>query len=171
VEVFLKRRLDAYERPIAVFIDDRLPLILVGARLSLLLPHRPKQRPVADARESPKSTTEQTIARIWERILGVTRVSRNQSFFDLGGHSILLLRVHRLLVDEMKCEIRPIDLFAHPTIRLLALRLEEIVNKSQSNEFEEARPNYLSPGDRQARLRRRSELLRSHSAVGGGSDD
>jgi hypothetical protein len=39
----------------------------------------------------------ETIAALWAQVLGVERIGASDNFFDLGGHSLQLIRVHGLL--------------------------------------------------------------------------
>ncbi|PTL83577.1 condensation domain-containing protein [Vitiosangium sp. GDMCC 1.1324] len=67
---------------------------------------------------------EQRIASVWAEILGVQEVTPGTSFFDLGGNSILLVRVERALRQRLGVEVMLMDLFMHPTVRSLAEHLE-----------------------------------------------
>jgi aryl carrier-like protein len=57
---------------------------------------------------------------IWSEILGADRVGVRDNFFDLGGHSLLLIRVHARLRQELDSDIAVIDLFRYPTIESMA---------------------------------------------------
>ena len=52
------------------------------------------------------------------------RVGVEDSFFDLGGHSLLLAQVHGRLVEALGRPLPLVKLFEHPTIRSLARHLE-----------------------------------------------
>ncbi len=72
----------------------------------------------------PATATEQTLAEIWARILGIDRVGRRDDFFLLGGHS---LRAVSLMVEiERRFDVRlPLaSLFRQPTLADLARRIE-----------------------------------------------
>jgi hypothetical protein len=47
-------------------------------------------------------------------------VGVHDNFFDLGGRSLLLVRVHGRLCELLRREISMIDLFRHPTVASLA---------------------------------------------------
>jgi acyl carrier protein len=66
---------------------------------------------------------EQSIAAVWRQVLGVTDVGPHDNFFDLGGTSLLLLKVHSLLTQKFGADIAVTELFQYPTIRSLATRL------------------------------------------------
>jgi hypothetical protein len=63
------------------------------------------------------------IASIWEEILKVPRVSTQDNFFDIGGHSLLTVRVHARLRAALTQPLSLTDLFRFPTIRALAQHL------------------------------------------------
>jgi amino acid adenylation domain-containing protein len=63
---------------------------------------------------------EAAIAAIWREVLGVTAVPTDRNFFDLGGHSLSMMRVHGLLQARHGSRATLVDLFAHPTVASLA---------------------------------------------------
>src|SRR6185295_11848727 len=72
----------------------------------------------------PRNPTESTIAEAWKEILGVADVGVEDNFFDLGGHSLLLVQVHRRLKESFP-RLAVVDLFRFPTIAALAGFLSE----------------------------------------------
>ena len=52
-------------------------------------------------------------------------VGAEDNFFDLGGHSLLLVRVQARLARELGVEVPMVELFQHPTVRALARWLQE----------------------------------------------
>jgi acyl carrier protein len=66
---------------------------------------------------------EQIVARVWCDELGISQVGMDDSFFDLGGHSVMLIRVHHRLVRELDQKFPIVTLFRYPTIRALAHHL------------------------------------------------
>jgi hypothetical protein len=66
---------------------------------------------------------EKTIAGIWAQAFARS-VSVTENFFDLGGHSLLMVRVHAKLVAETGRPIPIVTMFQHPTIRGLAAFLD-----------------------------------------------
>jgi acyl-coenzyme A synthetase/AMP-(fatty) acid ligase len=67
----------------------------------------------------PDGELETEIAALWCELLGISAVSAEDNFFDLGGHSLLVARVHRRLREKMPT-LSVVDLFRHPTVRSLA---------------------------------------------------
>ncbi|MES2936878.1 MAG: amino acid adenylation domain-containing protein [Pseudomonadota bacterium] len=93
----LARRLPDTMVPAHYVLLDAFPLSPNGKVDRKALP-----APDADALprrgyEAPQGATEQAIAALWERLLGVERVGRNDNFFELGGHSLLAVRMTEAL--------------------------------------------------------------------------
>lgn len=69
----------------------------------------------------------QTLAALWERILGVSGIGPQDNFFDLGGHSLLAVQAHRELRDSLGFKALSItDIFRFPTLGALAARIETL---------------------------------------------
>jgi acyl carrier protein len=63
---------------------------------------------------------ESSIAEVWSETLGLQRVGRDDNFFDLGGHSILMIQLRNMLQERLQQNITMLDLFRHPTVSSLA---------------------------------------------------
>jgi len=72
---------------------------------------------------APENAMEQAIARIWQEVLGLESVGTTENFFDLGGHSLLVVQVQRCLREATGQEVPITDMFRLPTIRALAAHL------------------------------------------------
>jgi hypothetical protein len=72
---------------------------------------------------APQTELERVVAGVWEEVLGVEAVGGDDNFFDLGGQSLLLVRVHSRLVEKLGREIAVVELFRYPTVRTLARHL------------------------------------------------
>jgi len=75
--------------------------------------------------ETPNSELEKAIADIWQQVLGREKVGINDNFFDLGGHSLLMIKVNYQIKESLKKEISIIEMFQHPTIKTLAKYLAQ----------------------------------------------
>ena len=120
------------------FVAERLPGYMVPSQLVALaaLPRTPNGKvdrralpaPEGERRPAealaPRNEIERRLAAIWCVELALDRVGIEDNFFDLGGQSLLLARVHARLVEEYPgAAIRLIELFQFPTIAALAERL------------------------------------------------
>lgn len=63
---------------------------------------------------------EHRLAAIWQRAFGLTSISTTDNFFDLGGHSLLMLRVHAATSQDIGRPLPITALFQYPTIASLA---------------------------------------------------
>ncbi len=123
LRAFLRETLPAYLVPASVVVVDRLPLTPNGKVDRRALAQRsPEARPAAAA--PPRTELERTLAALWGEILGCERVGLDESFFDLGGHSLLLARLQAELLERLGREVPLLALFEHPTVGTLAAWLE-----------------------------------------------
>ncbi|MYW13418.1 amino acid adenylation domain-containing protein, partial [Streptomyces sp. SID2563] len=83
----LRDRLPAYMVPSAIVVLDALPLTPNGKLDRRALP-APGHRPTAPGR-APRSAVEHLLAGLFAEVLGTAEVGLEESFFDLGGHSLL----------------------------------------------------------------------------------
>jgi acyl transferase domain-containing protein/acyl carrier protein len=74
---------------------------------------------------APDSQTEQSIASIWQELLGVEQVGATDNFFELGGHSLLAVQLTSRLRAAFHLELTMRNLFDSPTIAELALIIEQ----------------------------------------------
>ncbi|HEY9692726.1 MAG TPA: amino acid adenylation domain-containing protein [Oculatellaceae cyanobacterium] len=127
---FLQRQLPNYMIPASFVLMRALPLTPNGKLDRKALPD-PEIQSVLEAVDLvPKSEIEQTIAKIWQQVLQIERVGINDNFFDLGGHSLLIVQVQSKLQEVLNNKISIVDLFKYPTISTLA----QYLNKQPSDE-------------------------------------
>jgi len=121
LRAFLRRLLPDSMVPSAFVLLDRLPFTPSGKVDRRALPAPTWGAPAGGAaRVAPATLAEESVARLWAEVLGVGEVGRDDNFFDLGGHSLLLARLHARLEDLLGREISLLDLFLHPTVRAQA---------------------------------------------------
>ena len=125
VQRHLSLTLPAWMLPREVVLLYAMPLTPNG---KLDRTRLPDPRPVAalpSAATTPATRTETLIAQAWQQVLGLTSISRHANFFDLGGHSLKMIKVHSLLADGLaRPELQLMDLFQHPTVAALACWLD-----------------------------------------------
>jgi amino acid adenylation domain-containing protein len=116
----LEERLPDYMVPVTYVFLDKLPLT----------PNRKVDRkalpmPTADASRSaryvaPRTDSERQVAEIWQLLLKNANVGVTENFFDLGGHSLLVVRLQARLRQQFGWEPPLIDLFQYPTVASIA---------------------------------------------------
>ncbi|MFL6211455.1 MAG: phosphopantetheine-binding protein, partial [Pyrinomonadaceae bacterium] len=117
----LRERLPEHMIPSAFVFLAELPLTPNGKVDRKALPEPEGVRPdLAAAYLAPRTEAERTVADIWRRLLQVEQVGVHDNFFDLGGHSLLLARVHAELCETFARDIPLTALFQHPTVNALA---------------------------------------------------
>ncbi|SFQ71862.1 amino acid adenylation domain-containing protein [Variovorax sp. OK605] len=114
----LGEALPDYMVPSVLMALDALPLNANGKvdRKALPAPEFTSDKPY----EAPQGPIAETLAAIWAEVLQLDKVGVHDNFFDLGGHSLLLVRVHRLLEDRLRTAIPLVHLFKYPTVGSLA---------------------------------------------------
>jgi acyl transferase domain-containing protein/acyl carrier protein len=73
---------------------------------------------------APRNAIEEALAKQWEKLLGVSPVGVEDSFFDLGGHSLIAVRLFATIKKEFGVEFPISVLFDAPTIATIAARIE-----------------------------------------------
>jgi amino acid adenylation domain-containing protein len=122
---YLENRLPAYMVPSAFVKLDRLPMTPNGKidRKALPAPEQNSQR--QDSFLAPRDEIETTLAQIWEKVLGIGPVGVTDSFFELGGNSLLAARMFSETSSALGKNPPLATLFEVSTIEHLANRLRE----------------------------------------------
>ncbi|MEH1928141.1 non-ribosomal peptide synthetase [Nostoc sp.] len=122
---FLKEKLPEYMVPKAFVMLDSLPLTTSGKvdRWALTELDSPASRSIDKAFIAPRTPTELTLAQIWVEVLNVERVGIQDNFFDLGGDSLLTVRLLKQINKQFEYELPLSSLFLNPTIESLATSL------------------------------------------------
>ena len=120
LRAYLQERLPAFMVPHFIRVVDRLPLTPSGKADRAALSKLGLEEPAAMESAAPLNQAEEVLARIWKEALGLSRVGVRDHFFDLGGDSFRLLRVHQRVREELDDSVTVVDLFRFPTIRALA---------------------------------------------------
>ena len=75
--------------------------------------------------KAPRTEIERFIAEVWQEHLQLANIGVEDNFFDLGGHSMMILPIHERLAARFGEQITVIDLFSYPSISTLAKYLEK----------------------------------------------
>ena len=106
----------------------------------------------------PDGPIEETLAGFWRDLLGVAQVGAEDSFFDLGGHSLIAVRLFAMIKKTWAVEFPISVLFEAPTIRRIAAL---IADQGISTDAEENTPKRDDP------VRRFTHLVPMHQGEGG----
>jgi acyl carrier protein len=115
--------------PHGYMMVEELPLLANGKvdRASL-----PEAEGVRAEYVAPRTEVEANIADIWQEMLGLDKVGVHDNFFDLGGHSLLLVQVCSKLRTAYKPDLSMVEMFNYPTVSALAKYLREEASEQPS---------------------------------------
>jgi amino acid adenylation domain-containing protein len=119
----LKLTLPEYMVPSAFVMLDRFPRTPNEKLDRRALPEPDVDAYASRQYEAPEGDVEETLARIWQDLLGVGRVGRNDNFFELGGHSLLIIQMMGQL-RSLGLTTKISRMFDSPTLAALASALE-----------------------------------------------
>jgi amino acid adenylation domain-containing protein/FkbM family methyltransferase len=118
---YLKERLPHYMVPSAYVMMEKLPLTSNGKIDRNALPNPSSEaRPPSREFVSPRTETEMTLAAIWVELLKAESVGINDDFFDLGGHSLMAIKIVSRIRDAFRVDLTLRNLFESPTVAGLA---------------------------------------------------
>jgi len=112
--------------PSAIVELKELPLTPGGKIDRKRLPKPESIKPTVTTSETaPRTEIERFIAEIWQEHLQIASIGVDDNFFDLGGHSMMILSIHERMAARFNDRITVIDLFSYPSIATLAKYLEQ----------------------------------------------
>jgi ubiquinone/menaquinone biosynthesis C-methylase UbiE len=122
-----------YMQPARYLLLQRLPLTPSGKLDRRALPQPSSQRPTLEQEYvAPQGELETALAAIWTELLELDQIGVNDNFFDLGGNSILSLRLGLEIRRRLARELAVVILFQFPTVRTLATHLAKPAAPSAS---------------------------------------
>ncbi|MCG9892094.1 MAG: amino acid adenylation domain-containing protein [Thermosynechococcaceae cyanobacterium MS004] len=129
----LRQKLPDYMVPAFIMPLEQLPLTNNGKvdRKALPQPEGTGDRPSIVL---PQTQVERQIAQVWADLLGTSTIGLHDNFFDLGGHSLLMVQVQAKLQTLLQRELNIVDLFQFPTIAQLANHLQHQQNQGSATE-------------------------------------
>lgn len=162
LRVFMQSLLPDYMVPSSYVFLDSLPLTTNGKVDRKALPKPDAIRPnLEESFVAPTGAVESALAEIWAQVLGLERVGVHDNFFDLGGHSLLLMQLHGKLNEKFQTGISLVELFEYSTVYAQAKRL----SKQGSETVETARLEEQAQKLRSGRQRLQQQRTSRQSAL------
>jgi amino acid adenylation domain-containing protein len=125
LRLFLRTKLPEYMIPVNLITLESLPLSSNGkVDRQALTSFEQLAGPLPNTFVAPRNAIEEVLVNLWAELLEVTPVSVHDSFFHLGGHSVLAIRVTTWIRDTFRMEVPIRRLFEAPTIAELAQTIE-----------------------------------------------
>jgi amino acid adenylation domain-containing protein/non-ribosomal peptide synthase protein (TIGR01720 family) len=128
LRAYLKTRLPDYMIPSTVVELEAFPLTPNGKVDRKALPV-PDEKAESASSATPRSPVEELLVEIVRGVLGVERVGIHDSFFDLGGHSLLVTQVMSRVRETFGIELPLRTLFESPTVAELGLQVNKAMRE------------------------------------------
>ncbi|MGN7996791.1 non-ribosomal peptide synthase/polyketide synthase, partial [Chitinophaga sp. 22308] len=129
VSAYLKAQLPAYMVPAIWIALDSFPLTANGKIDKQGLP-APDASWRADNYMAPRNEREQLLAGIWSELLNIEAVGIHDNFFEIGGHSLLAMRLTAALRKYEQLDIPVRQIFEHPTIAGLSVYMAGLAKET-----------------------------------------
>jgi amino acid adenylation domain-containing protein len=124
---FLGERLGEYMVP-AVFVEmTALPVDAGGKVDRRALPIPAEEVGDEEAYQPPRTPIEERLVAIWQEVLGLSQVGVGDSFFSLGGHSLMATQIISRIREVFGLEVPLRSVFSTPTIEGLAGAIETLL--------------------------------------------
>ena len=118
---FLKRKLPDYMVPSTFLKMNKFPLTQSGKIDRKAFPDPDFSKRLSKTKYvKPQNEIERTLAEAWRKVLHVEQVGIHDNFFDLGGHSLTMIKLHAALQEKLGQDLSVVELFQYPTISTLA---------------------------------------------------
>ena len=125
LRTFLHDRVPEYMVPSVFMFLDRLPRTVQQKVDREALPPVQWSSPGDETYQPPQTQLETRIAALWAEVLERDRIGVHDNFFDLGGHSLLVIKLHARMSEELGADLSLVDLFQFPTVSAQAARLSQ----------------------------------------------
>ncbi len=103
---------------------------------------------------APRDELEESVAKLWESMLGITQVGIHDNFFELGGNSLVGIKLIARVRDQFGIQVPAVTLYEGPTVEALAKLLKAASGGSEeSDEANDA--DSRSRGERRRARRQR----------------
>ena len=120
-----------YMVPADFVLLGKLPLTPNGKVDRKALPALKKiSTPATSAFVPPRTALEKQITALWQELLHAEKIGLNDNFFDLGGHSLLVVQMQAKLRETFDVNLPVVRLFQHPTVSALARCLGDASKKT-----------------------------------------
>ena len=151
---YLQDLLPEYMIPSVFTILPEMPLTLNNKIDRKALPEPDRSRPeLAEEMVLPQNEIEALLANKWSEILELDQIGIDDTFFDLGGNSLLSIQLIAQLEKELQTKIPVVKFYQYPTVRLLSQFLQH--DQTQTSPKESGANRAKLQQEAMAKLRQR----------------
>jgi acyl-coenzyme A synthetase/AMP-(fatty) acid ligase/acyl carrier protein len=153
---YAARFLPSYMVPSAFVLLEKFSLLPSGKINRSLLPAAGRSDTLSfGAAVSPSTPVEASLVEIWREVLALDQVGIYDNFFDLGGHSLAMVKLRARMESSLGLHLPLPELFTYPTIAALSRRLQD--SGMQSSILTELRQRSARQKESSRRRQRRVE--------------
>lgn len=156
IKEYLKERLPQYMIPTHFVSVENIPVTPNGKIDFKQLPEVSEGLSTITPYLAPQNKVEEKILAIWQSVLEVNKIGVNDNFFDIGGNSLLVMKVVQKIQQELNVtedQVAVMTMFKYPTIALMAQQIEGNVEEHSFNQILERTNKRLQ--SRRGKLARR----------------
>ena len=130
----LRERIPEYMVPSSVVALPALPRLPNGKldRSKLPAPEAGKVEPEEASLHPAGSATEVVMTKVFQELLQLKRVDTKKRFFEIGAHSLMLVRAHDQLRRRLYPDLQLVSFFHHPSISALASHIDQCMMHEQA---------------------------------------
>ncbi len=150
---FLKKKLPTYMIPSQIIFMGCIPLTPSGKLNKKALP-KPSKENLAKEYVSPVSHYEKELTKIWQEILEVENIGVTDNFFDVGGNSLLAIKLAMYVRDKFNVSVNALSVMECPNIRDFSNSLLTLAKKENHDELLQDPPTYKNVNKRKQAVRK-----------------
>jgi amino acid adenylation domain-containing protein len=159
IRSYLKQKIPEFMVPSRIIDIEHIPLSANGKVDRRQLPDPDEATREAGTLLAPRTDLERILVGMWSTTLGLAaeKIGVQDNFFDLGGNSLLLVKVSGMIAKHFSIQLSVTQLFQSPTVESLARLLDEIrgvVHEEVAAEPDDARDRAARRKELRARLAR-----------------
>ncbi|MCW3114453.1 MAG: fusaricidin synthetase, partial [Segetibacter sp.] len=144
VTAYLHHNLPDYMIPVVWVELESFPITDNGKLNKKALPEPDASTLLAYQYVAPETEVQIRLAQIWKQLLGVDKVGINDDFFELGGNSLLIMRLVTAIQQEFEIEVAIKDLFLIKNISDLSKYLEvQVTFNAEQRDLPEVEEFYI----------------------------
>ncbi len=153
---FMKKKLPPYMVPSAFMKMDDFPLTQ-NKKIDRRSFPDPFLKQNLDRKDivKPKNDIERIIAEAWATVLDLKQISIHDNFFEIGGHSLMMVKLHAHLEDKLNTTFSVVELFQYPTIATQAKFLSSSKKENMATQNAQMRA-----------VRQRNQIMAHRSRLG-----